>query len=521
MVVSALTTCIVVGSAVLGLVPSAKQPVDGAPARAPIRSVKSILELEPKTSESSLAQTTEEVLPPFSPLPSDRTISPETERPDSPTLDHLLAPTASDLSPLSIDETYRLGAGDRIHLEVFNVPEYSGEHQILADGSLNLPMIGKLSVGGMNLNQAELEIARQYTPLVRHSVVTLRLLLPRPLQVAMAGEVNQPGVYTLSLTDNRQFPSLVDALKTAGGVTQTADLRQIQLQRPQMSGSPLVTTLNLWDLLQNGDLSQNPALQDGDTLFIPTAAHTSLAETHQLAAANVIADPNQALNISVIGEVLRPGPHQLGPASDGGGQHPTVTQALLAAGGITPTADIRRIQVRRSTHSGPEQVIDIDLWAVLQTGDRYQDIPLQQGDTVVIPTVPALNPTETTQLAAASFSPDQIQVNIVGEVERPGTLQVQPNTPLNQALLAAGGFNNRARRASVELVRLHPDGTVSRRQIDIDLAQNVNEENNPVLQTNDVVVVKRSNLASVTDGIRQILSPFNAIFGIRGFLTLF
>ncbi|MDJ0702305.1 MAG: SLBB domain-containing protein [Leptolyngbyaceae cyanobacterium MO_188.B28] len=437
------------------------------------------------------------------------------------TLNDLMTPRVDNLSPRILDETYRLGAGDLIHLDVFNVPEYSGEHQILADGSLNLPMVGKFSVGGMNLNQAEEAIARQYTPLVRHSVVTLRLLQPRPLQVAMAGEVNQPGVYTLSLTDSRQFPTVVDALKAAGGMTQTADLRQIQLQRPQAAGPPLLTTVDLWELLQNGDLSQNPALQDGDTLFIPTAAQTSLVETHQLATANVIADPNQTLNITVVGQVLRPGPHQVGPSAGSGAQHPTVTQAIQTAGGITPTADIRRIQVRRLTRSGPEQVIDIDLWALLQTGDRYQDIPLQQGDTVFIPTVAALNPTESTQLAAASFSPDQIQVNVVGEVERPGAVQVQPNTPLNQALLAAGGFNTRAQRTSVELVRLHADGAVSRREIKVDLAQNVNEETNPVLQNNDVVIVKRSNLASVTDGVRQILSPLNAIFGIQGLLNLF
>ena len=440
---------------------------------------------------------------------------PELEPPAMPGLDGVMAPTADGASPLAIDHTYILGAGDRIQLDVFNVPEYSGEHQILADGSLNLPMLGKVSVGGLSLKQAEDAIATQYTPLVRHSVVTIRLLQPRPLQVAIAGEVNQPGFYTLSLTDNAQFPSLVEALQAAGGLTQAADLRQIQVQRPQAVGPPQVTLVNLWELLQNGDLSQNLALQDGDTLLIPTAAQVSLAETNHLAAANFVADPNQTLNIAVVGEVLRPGPHQLGPGSGAGG-HPTVTQAIQTAGGITPTADIRHIQVRRLTRSGPEQVIDIDLWALLQEGDRYQDIVLQQGDTVVIPEAAELNPAETTELAAASFSPDQIQVNVVGEVERPGAVQVQPNTPLNQALLAAGGFNNRARQTSVDLVRLNSDGTVTRREIDVDLAQGVNEETNPVLRNNDVIVIKRSNLANITDGLRQILSPLNAIFGIRG-----
>ena len=521
MLVSAVTVCVFAGSTVCGSSAPLNCHLDLPFPLASTVLSHTMIELEPAltpgTEASSLTQVVDQADGVIAGPTLDPAIPTILEQPAIPTLDGVMTPTTDASSPLTIDETYILGAGDRIQLDVFNVPEYSGEHQILTDGSLNLPMIGKVSVGGRSLAQAEAAIAAQYAPLVRHAVVTILLLQPRPLQVAIAGEVNQPGVYTLPLTNNAQFPSLVEAIQTAGGLTQAADLRQIQVQRPQASGPPQMTTVNLWELLQNGDLSQNLALQDGDTLLIPTAAQISLAETNHLAAANFVADPNQTLNIAVVGEVLRPGPHQLGSGS-GGGRHPTVTQAIQAAGGITPTADIQHIQVLRLTRNGPEQVIDIDLWALLQDGDRYQDIVLQQGDTVVIPEATELSPAETTELAAASFSPDQIQVNVVGEVERPGAVQVQPNTPLNQALLAAGGFNNRAREASVDLVRLNSNGTVTRRTIEVDLAQDVNEETNPVLRSNDVIVVKRSNLASVTDGLRQVLSPLNAIFGVRGFL---
>jgi len=42
----------------------------------------------------------------------------------------------------------------------------------------------------------------------------------------------------------------------------------------------------------------------------------------------------------------------------------------------------------------------------------------------------------------ASFSPTTIQVSVVGEVKNPGLVNIPPNTPLNQGLLTAGGFNN-------------------------------------------------------------------------------
>jgi polysaccharide export outer membrane protein len=86
---------------------------------------------------------------------------------------------------------------------------------------------------------------------------------------------------------------------------------------------------------------------------------------------------------------------------------------------------------------------------------------------------------------------------------------------LNQAVLAAGGFDNRrARKRSVELVRLNPNGTVERRDITVDLAQGINDQSNPTLRNNDVVLVRRSTLANVTDTLGTILSPASAIFDL-------
>lgn len=55
-------------------------------------------------------------------------------------------------------ETYLLGAGDRLQLDIFNVPEYSGpngQHQVSVDGRINLPLVGGISVQGLTLEQAK------------------------------------------------------------------------------------------------------------------------------------------------------------------------------------------------------------------------------------------------------------------------------------------------------------------------------------------------------------------------------
>jgi polysaccharide export outer membrane protein len=112
-------------------------------------------------------------------------------------------------------------------------------------------------------------------------------------------------------------------------------------------------------------------------------------------------------------------------------------------------------------------------------------------------------------------------VDIVGEVDGPGTIELQPNTPLNQALLAAGGFDeNRANRNTVELIRLNPNGTVVTKNINIDFSAGINPEVNPILLQNDVVIVSRSGSTKTVDGIDKFLNPISRVFSILNILNL-
>ncbi|MDJ0704405.1 MAG: SLBB domain-containing protein, partial [Leptolyngbyaceae cyanobacterium MO_188.B28] len=158
--------------------------------------------------------------------------------------------------------------------------------------------------------------------------------------------------------------------------------------------------------------------------------------------------------------------------------------------------------------SGGEQVIQIDFWDVLTTGNIQNDITLRHGDAIHIPTATALTPQELTQLSAANFSPDSIRVTVAGEVNAPDTVEIPPNAPLNQALLAAGGFDpQRANTNEVKLIRLNPDGTVSQRIVPVAFDQGINEETNPSLRDNDVVLVGRSGSATFSDAVGGVFGP--------------
>ncbi|EKU98633.1 periplasmic protein involved in polysaccharide export [Leptolyngbya sp. PCC 7375] len=232
------------------------------------------------------------------------------------------------------------------------------------------------------------------------------------------------------------------------------------------------------------------------------------------------------IRVGIVGEIKRPGGYTLQVNSEAGEQSeasesrtrfwPSVTQAISNAGGITRSADVRSVQIKRE---GVPELIQVNLWDLVESGNLRQDVLLRDGDQIFIPTAQDIDNAEVIALANTTFAPATITVNVVGEVASPGSLAVAPDTLLNQAILTAGGFNTRARSSRVELIRLHPNGTVSQQRVDIDLAQDVNDQQNPILQDGDTIVVGRSSLAATSDTAGLIFSPLTnlllGLFGIR------
>ena len=468
-------------------------------------------------------------------LPSLRGFSP------APTLNTVPAAAPGNLPPLQPPADYTLGGGDRLRINVLDVPEYSAEYQVPPGGRLYVPLIGSVSVQGLTQEQAADLLASKYSRYLKRPLVTVILTAARPINVIVAGEVNRPGSFAVALQAGGgndpgvQYPTLSGAISLAQGVTLSADISQIQIRRRLGSGEQQKIIVDLKQLAQTGDLNQDTTLRDGDTIFVPTSPTVDLAETRQLAEASFAADPNRPRTVTVVGEVNRPGPYVVvGGATTGstvlaqGGTittqgatnttgFPTVTRAIQLAGGITPLADIRNVRIRRPTKTGSEQIISVNLWQLLRQGDVDQDTIVQDGDSVVVPTATELNPAEQTQLATANFSPDTIQVSVVGEVKTPGLVKLPPNTPMNQAILVAGGFNNsRAHKSDVELIRLNPDGTATKTTLPVDFAQGINPKTNPTLRNNDIIIVARSGLARVGDTIGTVTAPLLSILGLIG-----
>jgi polysaccharide biosynthesis/export protein len=432
------------------------------------------------------------------------------------------------------NDEYILGPGDRLRVDFFSVPEFSSEYQVLPNGTVNLPRVGGVSVQGLTIRQAGATISASFSRYLTRPLITVSLVEGRAVNVAIAGEINRPGAYGMSSAlANRagggtlEVPTLTNLIRMAEGITQSADLANIQIQRRQADGLRTYR-VNLWKLMRSGDASQDIRLQAGDSIYIPVSNSIDLATARERTRTNIATSSNRPLRIAIVGEVNRPGPYTIFEGAQQADNRtatpnsvaPSITKALQISGGITQMADLRNIRVRRLTHTGQEQLIPVNFWELLQSGDILQDLPLQDGDRIEVARATTINNAELSPILNSSLAPDRIAINIVGEVQRPGGVEVPPNTPMNQGILAAGGFNNRAKKSVVTLVRLEPNGTVSKRDINVDFGKGIDEAGNPPLRKGDTIIVKRSGLSAIGDGLGILSAPVSGAFGLLRLLGI-
>lgn len=412
--------------------------------------------------------------------------------------------TTGTTAPIYLfDEEYRLGAGDVVQIKFFNVPEYNGEYQISPDGKVNLPLVGRVSLDGLDVDAAGDRLSKAYAKELRYPEITVILTRRRPLQIVMRGEITQPGLYVFPSDNNGQPPRLFQALQTAGGVTQSADLSQVQVIRNDPATNlPHAMTANVLALLTDGDLSQNVDLRDEDVIYIPPVAVLDVDILQNVATSNLRSQSTVAVDVSLIGEVGVPGPYRFTSS-----EQATLIRAIQGAGGLSPFADIRNITLERRARDGSTRQITVDLFAILDTGDRRQDVLLQTGDVINIPKTQLSND-DIAAIASSTLSSGPINIALLGEVKTPGTQQVPANTSLNQAILAAGGLNDLA-RSEVKLLRFNPDGSVTERHIKVDLNQTINAETNPILRRHDIIMVGKSTWGSIKDTLGKLTNNLN------------
>ena len=317
-----------------------------------------------------------------------------------------------------VDANYRLGPGDQLVLILTGDVELAHTLDVTREGFVVIPQVGQLHVANLTLGQLEdllyARLGRVYSGVrrgggtTRFSVSVSRL---RSNQVFVVGDVVAPGSYRVSSAG-----TALTALYAAGGPSLSGSLRGVEVRR----GGAVVSTLDVYDYLLQGDASKDVRLENGDIVFVP---------------------PYKS-RVRVVGEVLRPATYELKPGE-------TLADVLRAAGGFTARAARRRVQIerivpaaQRATGGRERVVVDVASDA-LATG-YGPALPMEAGDVVhVFPVAERVRQ----------------RVTVHGNVWTPGPQGMTPGMTLGEAIHKAGGPRPDTYLGQVLISRLQPDST--------------------------------------------------------------
>ena len=171
------------------------------------------------------------------------------------------------------------------------------------------------------------------------------------------GEVNKPGFHPFS-----EDLDVIKAVTRMGGLGEFADWGGARILRLKPGGDYSVVPLDLSRLFGVADMSMNLPLQPGDIFFVPSTRSVVRAQ------------------VFLLGEV-----NQRGAVSLGTGPNATVARLILSQGGMTDFANAGRVQIQRTAPDGSKKTMVVDVGRILKQGTFEEDVPLQDGDVVIVP----------------------------------------------------------------------------------------------------------------------------------------
>lgn len=219
------------------------------------------------------------------------------------------------------------------------------------------------------------------------------------------------------------------------------------------------------------------------------------------------------ITVSIIGEVTRPGVYKLASNNN---DLPSLISIIEKAGGLSKKADLSKIKLkRRIANKGMKyKQANVNLKRLILDGDFQQNPYLFDGDVIYVKKS-ELPDKDLLAIASSTLSPKKIRVNFLGEITRPGSIDLKPNTTLLDGILAAGGPKDwRSNYSFVEILRINSNGTGFRKRYKINLSNNYSEKNNPILNNGDSVWIRKNNFAKATDTLGNVASPIRDLVSI-------
>ncbi len=235
-------------------------------------------------------------------------------------------------------------------------------------------------------------------------------------QVHVLGEVKRPGTYRVS-------PSMrvTEALRQAGNVKPNGSERFIELRKQGQSNGRVI---DLFAYKTFGNLSQNPYLQDNDTIYVPL----------------------KKMAIEIEGPVRRPGVFELKSER-------TIQDVVKLAGGFTVGVS-QKEPIKVIRYGGYEEKEILEIPAV---EPDMQNFTVQDGDVIVVPHKFLTQHEFDYNLKKLPndniFYPSyENRVFVIGAVRAPGAFDFNQNYSLRQYLTLAGGTTTMAKNGKIKVV---------------------------------------------------------------------
>lgn len=263
-------------------------------------------------------------------------------------------PATPDLSipPGFVGSDYRIGRQDLLDIKVFDVKELDQTVRVADDGSITMPLLGRLLVGGLTKTEVERLIAGLLAErYVNDPQVTVFVKEYESKRVAVSGAVKSPGTYEMLGSK-----TLLEMISMAGGLDDNLG-REIIIFRRGATDVMERIPVNLEQLVYAADPALNVAVSPGDIIYIPEL------EMVRIFVSGAVKNPN-------LYEVPRDEPV-------------TVLKAITIAGGTTDRAAEKRIQIMRTDADGQRVTFQVDLRKIKR--GRAEDPILRRDDIVLVP----------------------------------------------------------------------------------------------------------------------------------------
>ena len=270
------------------------------------------------------------------------------------------------------DATYRIGPGDEVEINVFDVPELNVTAKVRQSGFVSLPLVGAVQAAGVTESDLNDELKKRLSSFVRNPQVNVFLSHYGSQKIAVMGAVNKPGTYSLKKGAN----SVLELISAAGGVSDKAG-NFVNFIPAEFSGVGAANDVEARAKLALASEEMGATRQRGLELYLDQVMGTtgSIPLEIPVRGGDMIVVP-EAGKVMVEGEVEKPGSFELGRSM-------TLLGALAASGGITTSAKIDQVEVVRDRTIDDKLHLVLDLEQIAR--GELKDVRLRNGDIVRVP----------------------------------------------------------------------------------------------------------------------------------------